>query len=166
MNINEVILKIKNFNNCELDEPKGIPKIFNNHILPEDLKEFFKICGGARLFIDNDFGIDIVSPDRFVLANPVIVKELCEYDISSDWYIIGDDRNGNYITIDLNKGRLGKCYDSHSDCHAIAGSCPVIANSFTELLIRIIETKGEGTCWYWYEDDFDSLGDAYDGENL
>lgn len=28
MNINEVILKIKNFNNCELDEPKGIPKIF------------------------------------------------------------------------------------------------------------------------------------------
>lgn len=34
----------------------------------------------------------------------------------------------------------------------------IVANSFTDLLNR----KGEGDSWYWYHDDFESLGDAYD----
>ncbi|NQF15601.1 SMI1/KNR4 family protein [Brevibacillus sp. HB1.3] len=166
MNIKEIIDEIKGFDNCIIHPSLGLPKIEYPHILPDDVKEFYELCGGIELFKDEDFGVDIVSPKKFELANPVIVKELCEYDISSNWFIIADDRNGDYLTIDLHKDRLGKCYDSHWDCHAIAGSCAVIANSFTDLLNRLIETKGEGTTWYWYEEDFESLGDAYDGTDL
>nr|WP_240949838.1 hypothetical protein [Psychrobacillus sp. BL-248-WT-3] len=35
--------------------------------------------------------------------------------------------------------------------------------SFTDLLNRILVSKGNGESWYWYIDEFESLGDAYDG---
>lgn len=42
------------------------------------------------------------------MANPVIVGELCEEDISSEWYIVCTDGKGEYLTIDLNEDRKGK----------------------------------------------------------
>ncbi|PGM59614.1 hypothetical protein [Bacillus sp. AFS053548] len=112
------------------------------------------------LFIDCDYGLIIVSPEEFVLANPDIIGEKAEYDISSSWYIIGCDRNNDYLTIDLSIQRLGKCYDSNVEVHGVVGSCPIIANSFMELLERLLTNKGEH--WYWLQDEFASLGDAYD----
>lgn len=162
MEIKRIVQQIEEFNNCIISPPTGLPRLDGNHILPEDVKEFYRICGGIKLFEDEDFGVDIVSPEEFILANPVIVNELCEYDISSNWYIIADDRNGDYLTIDLHRDRLGRCYDSHWDTHAVAGSCAIIANSFTELLSNLVKTRGQGTTWYWDEDDFEPLGDAYD----
>jgi antitoxin YokJ len=58
---------------------------------------------GLVLFENEEYPIHIVSPDEFILANPVIVGELCEEDISSNWYIIGNDGNDEYLTIDLDK---------------------------------------------------------------
>lgn len=164
--IKEIIEKIKSFDNCIIYPPNGIPQISTKHNLPKDVEEFYTICGGIELFTDADMGVNIVSPERFVLANPVIIRELCEYDISSDWYIIVDDRNGEYLTIDLDKDRNGKCYDSHLGCHGIVGNCTIIATSFIDLLERLIETEGEGMCWYWDEPEFIQLGDAYDEINL
>ncbi|MEC0127796.1 MULTISPECIES: SMI1/KNR4 family protein [Paenibacillus] len=162
MKIKTIVKQIEQFDDCMISPPIGLPRLSENHILPEDVKEFYQICGGIKLFEGKDFGVDIVSPEKFVLANPVIVNELCEYDISSNWYIIADDRNGDFLTIDLHKDRLGRCYDSHWDTHAVAGSCAIISNSFTELLSNLVETKGQGTTWFWDEDDFEPLGDAYD----
>ncbi len=54
----------------------------------------------------------LVSPDNFVLANPIIVEELCEEDISTNWFIIGNDGTDEYLTVNLNEDRLGSCYDS------------------------------------------------------
>ncbi|AWX57709.1 hypothetical protein AB432_022900 [Brevibacillus brevis] len=96
MNIKEMIDKIKGFDNCIIHPSIGLPKIEDPHILPDDVKEFYELCGGIELFKDEDFGVDIVSPN-------------------------------------------------------------------TDLMNRLIETKGEGITWYWYEEDFESLGDAYDG---
>lgn len=116
--------------------------------------------GGALLFEKADYSILIVPPQDFQLANPIIVGELCEEDISSDWYICATDRNGEYITIDLNPGRLGRCYDSFYDRHGVVGECSIIATSFTDLLERLIENRGRH--WYWLQEDFIPLGDAYD----
>ncbi|AFJ61907.1 conserved hypothetical protein, phage SPbeta [Bacillus velezensis YAU B9601-Y2] len=96
------------------------------------------------------------------MANPVIVGELCEEDISSEWYIVCTDGKGEYLTIDLNEDRKGKCYDSFFDRHGIVGETQVIATSFTDLIQRLLENKGEH--WYWLRDDFSTLGDAYDGD--
>lgn len=128
--------------------------------VPADVVEFYKLCGGAVLFVGSEYEIEIVRLEEFLLANPVIVGELCEEDISSQWYIIAKDLNNEYITIDTNSDRLGRCYDSFWDRHGVVGECSIIANSFCELVESILEYKGRG--YYWLDDDFVSLGDAYE----
>jgi hypothetical protein len=160
MEMQLLIDEIKNFPNCVIHSHSGFPVVEKGHELPNDLYEFFRLCGGMKLFFDFDYGITIVSPEEFVLANPVIIGEKAEYDISSSWYIIGRDNNNDYLTIDLSKPRLGRCYDSNWEIHGVAGSCPIIANTFTDLLERLVINKGKH--WYWLQDEFASLGDAYD----
>ncbi|EPZ37121.1 MULTISPECIES: SMI1/KNR4 family protein [Bacillales] len=160
MRIENLINKIKNLGDCVVYPPAGIPNVSTSHILPDDVYKFYELCGGALLFEKADYSILIVPPQDFQLANPIIVGELCEEDISSDWYICATDRNGEYITIDLNPGRLGRCYDSFYDRHGVVGECSIIATSFTDLLERLIENRGRH--WYWLQEDFIPLGDAYD----
>lgn len=160
-NINQLIKKVKSLPNCRVHEPRDLPIIdINKHILPDDLKEFYSLCGGLTLFENEEYQIHIVTPEEFVLANPVIVGELCEEDISSDWYIICNDGKNDYLTIDLSKERLGRCYDSFFDRHGLVGESQIIATSFTDLLENLIKNKGQ--YWYWLKSDFESLGDAYD----
>ncbi|WP_167280571.1 SMI1/KNR4 family protein [Paenibacillus lupini] len=159
--MNELIEDIKRIEDCKVLPPSNQPILFNyNHILPADLRRFYELCGGITLFESASYAMTIVQPNDFVLANPVIVGELCEYDRSSDWYVIGTDGSSQYITIDLSYGRCGKCYDSFYEVHGVAGSNAIIANSFTDLLRQLLESKGQYL--YWVEDDFEALGDAYD----
>jgi len=129
--------------------------------LPDDIKEFYNLCGGVSLYLSGESTANIVPPNEFILANPLIVGERCVNDITSNWYIVANDGNGDYLTIDLEKERLGRCYDSFWDSHGVVGECPIIANSFTEILERLIDNKGQH--WYWLSDGFEALGDAYDG---
>lgn len=158
--INQLITQIRTLPDCRVQEPTGLPQIDETkHILPDDIKEFYLLCGGAVLFENQDYPIYILPPEQFVLANPVIVGEICEEDLSSNWYIICNEGSGEYITVDLNPQRLGLIYDSFSDRHAVEGESQVIACSFTELLERLINNQGQ--YWFWLEDEFESLGDAY-----
>lgn len=161
MKIRELIEEIKNLPNCIVYPSKGLPKVESKHYLPEDIKEFYELCGGITLFENQSYIANIVSPDEFILANPIIVGELCEEDITSEWYIIANDGNGDYMTIDLNPERMGRCYDSYWDRHGVVGECDVIAITFTDLLQRLVKNSGQR--WYWLRDDFASMGDAYDG---
>lgn len=161
MKVKDLIELVKKMPDCEVYPPNGYPELLNkDHHLPDDLNEFYTLCGGLGLFLESDYPINIVTPQEFVLANPVIVKELCLDDISSEWYIIADDKNGQYITIDLSSERFGKCYDSFWDRHGLAGDSPIIASTFSDFLCNIIRNGGE--YWYWLKDNFKSLGDAYD----
>ena len=76
-------------------------------------------------------------------------------------YIICKDVDNNYITIDLSKERLGKCYDSFWDRHGVAGECAVVAKNFTELLWQLYINQGKSL--FWLNSDFVYIGDAYDG---
>lgn len=160
MDIRQLISNIRNNPNCTVYPPSGLPVVNEYHVLPDDLRTFYEICGGLRLFSKSDYPVSIVSSKDVALANPVIVGELYEDDISSTWYVIAKDGNGEHLTIDLSKERLGRCYDSFFDRHGVAGSCPIIARSFTDLLLRLFENKGQ--YWYWLQPDLVSLGDAYD----
>ncbi len=145
--------------NCRVSSSLGLPRTVG-HKLPPDLIRFYELCGGVLLFENKKYHFQIVPPNEFVLSNPVIVGELVEEDISSDWFIVGHDGNGDYISIDLHPKRLGKCYDSFWDRHGVVGECHVVARSFTEFLFQLIQNNGER--WYWLKEDFESLGDAYD----
>ena len=97
---------------------------------------------------------------KVVPANPLLVGEIIPEDISSTWYTIARDPQGNFLTVDLDRTRLGRCYDSFFDRHGIVGSCAVVASSFSDLLHRVWMNRGQ--YWYWLRDDHVSLGDAYD----
>ncbi|WP_420852123.1 SMI1/KNR4 family protein [Paenibacillus hamazuiensis] len=159
--IAEILELLGKEQDCTLFPPNNfLPEIEKNLVMPDDLKEFYKLCGGVRLFESQLYPITIVRPDEFVLANPVIVGERCEEDISANWYIIGKEGLSQFITINLRSEQNGRCYDSFVDRHGIVGECPIIAVSFTDLLERLLHNKGQR--WYWLNDTFDPLGDAYD----
>lgn len=160
MSVRDIIEKIKGIPDCLVLPPSGTPNIEDHLVLPEDVLEFYQLCGGIHLFQHAAYRVNIVQPQDFVLANPVIVGERCEEDISANWYIVATDGNGDYLTVDLELSRMGKCYDSFWDSHGVVGECRVIAFSFLELIERLIQNKGE--YWYWLEENFVSLGDAYD----
>lgn len=160
MTIKQLVTKIETLPNCIVYPSKGIPAIEEAYTLPDDIREFYDLCGGVSLFTSAENVVNIVPPDEFILANPVIVGERCEEDITADWYIVANDGNGDYLTVDLNKDRVGRCYDSFWDRHGVVGECAIIAISFTDLLERLVDNKGQR--WYWLRDGFNSLGDAYD----
>jgi hypothetical protein len=132
MSLSELIEQIRMTPDCSVSDPAGLPLISEGHVLPDDLREFYELCGGLSLFENaEDYRIAIVLPEQVVLANPLIVGDVSGYDdISLSWYIIAQDDNNEYLTIDLSKERLGRCYDSFYEIHAVRGSCPIIATSF------------------------------------
>lgn len=157
--------KIKNSDGCILLPPSGLPQVNGAQALPQDVEEFYRRCGGIKFFVGSVYSMEIVAPDKFKLSNPVILPEGWEADIpsddiSNDWYVVAEAGPEQRISIDLNRTRLGKCYDSFWDIHASPGDCPILAASFTELLERIY--RCQGGYWFWLADDFTSLGDAYD----
>ena len=121
---------------------------------------FYDLCGGAVLFESASYSVSIVTPQGVVPANPAIRGEVIKGDISEMWYILADDLNGDYFSIDLSKERLGCCYDSFWDRHAQAGDCKIVATSSTDFLMRMLDNKGQH--WYFLQPEFVSLGDAYD----
>lgn len=140
--------------------PSGMPNLEREHILPVDLREFYKSCGGVSLFKRQSYSYRILRPSEMVLANPILIGERAEYDITSSWYLLAKDHDNQFLTIDCSPTRLGRCYDSFIDRHGIVGGCPVVAISFSDLLERLFRTQGGYP--YWLRDDFISLGDAYD----
>lgn len=110
--IRDLIEKVRAKVDCEILPPAGLPMITDRHRLPEDVEEFYRLCGGIRYFVNSTYSTEIVSPAEFVLANPVILGQLYEEDISSDWYIVARAGPEQLVTIDLNSKRLGRCYDS------------------------------------------------------
>ena len=158
MEIRNLITQAQGNPNCIVYAAAGPPTTAPGS-LPDDLSRFYAMCGGIDLHRSGDYPISIVGPSEFVRAIPVIAGVEGEDDISYNWYIIA--RNGmQFVTIDCDDSRLGKCYDSFWDQHAIRGSVPIIALSFTELLKRLL--SGGGRHWYWLQGGFPSYGDAYD----
>lgn len=158
--VDNLLNLIGNTADCRLLAPSGLPTIEREHFFPDDLARFYALCGGAIIYESSAYCAAISPPKDLVLANPVIAGERGEHDISSSWYIVAYLPDLNYITIDLSNNRLGRCYDSSLGCHANPGYCPVIAKSFLDLLANL--HREGGTYWYWLEDDFAPLGDAYD----
>lgn len=156
--IRELIDTIAKTSGCLVQPPAGLPSA-EGYVLPDDLVSFYSQCGGISFFIGRENGITIVSPDEFTKANPVIAGVSDTGDLSDDWFIVARE-GGQYVSIDLNPDRLGKCYDSFWDRHAVAGSSTVIAESFTEFLQKIATHSGKE--WFWTSPGFKSLGDAYD----
>lgn len=160
MNIKEIIEMISKNPQCIVNPPKGLPNIPDGLELPADIKEFYSICGGIRMFDGEEFSIAILPPEDVMRSDPVILGFETGNFIADLWYVVADDENGGYVTVDLAPERFGRCYDSFHENHVFIGATPIIAMSFSEFLLKEYEMKGRNH--YWLEEDFEDLGDAYD----
>ncbi len=149
---------------CRLLSPAGHPRLGPGHVLPDDLREFYDRCGGATVRVGHPYGLDLRAPDQLVLSNSLVAGQeaVPAGDISESWYVVasGVGSGIDLISIDLHPDRLGRCYDSFWDVHASPGNCDVVATSFTDLLRRALLSEADS--WWWTEDPFEGLGDAYD----
>lgn len=174
LNIDEVIKQLRGNKRFKLKEPSGIPKVRDRHRLPEDVERFYTLCGGMECFWDypeeytsddaEPMPIRILSPEEVVHANLSKFGEEYEDDISSDWYLIADAYNGDYLSVDCGQKRNGWCYQSFWETYAHKGNSPIIAKSLTELLVHLLEYQGD--YFYWLDEDgavgtFAGYGDAY-----
>jgi antitoxin YokJ len=159
-----LVEKIRRTDGCRLMPSSGQPVLRPGDQLPPDLQEFYSKCGGAQFFEGADYAMYIVEPGRLVRTNPEVVRQECPDDITDSWYIVARSGGGERLSIDCSIERLGRCYDSFWDSHGIAGSCAIVALSFTELLRRLLAANGG--YWYWLDESFEGHGDAYDGVDL
>lgn len=63
MNIKGIIERVKNNIDCIVYPPNGLPKVAEGYELPEDMLEFYSICGGIGLYVNTE-GIEGVIDDR------------------------------------------------------------------------------------------------------
>jgi antitoxin YokJ len=156
-----LVNQIRSHPDCVVLPPSGLPTLLPGHILPADLRYFYEVTGGATLF-DSEPSPNIILPSEQVeLTSLAVLGDVLEGDISASWYALVFDGNGDYLSIDCHPERLGRCYDTFHETFASPGSTPIIATSFTELLVRLLQ--GGGRYQYWVAEGFQPLGDAYSG---
>jgi hypothetical protein len=158
--IHDLVDGLREDPNCTFAPPVGGPP--PSLAVPDDLREFYEICGGLVLFSDAPFAWEIVGPSGLVPTNLRVLGEQVEDDITSSWFVIAQEHGDSsaLISIDLRADRLGWCYDSDSEIHGLVGDSAILAFSFTELLNELIGAHGEYL--FWTQEQFVSKGDAYD----
>ena len=153
---------------CAVLPAAGQPNIDSAHVVPEDVRAFYDVCGGVTIGRGSEYEVRLVGPDECVLANNVIlgdtllrdlanrVPEELQRDASWDWYLIADLWNGDYLVIDAGQARNGACYDAHWETYmdTYHDRMPAIASALTSLLERLYANKGR--YWYWLEPGFES----------
>jgi hypothetical protein len=158
--IKKTIETIRAKRTCILHPPKNLTSQPLNSHLPADLVDFYNAYGSIEIGPDSDYPLFISSIDELTSSNLTILGETIDGDITSNWRVIARGRTDEYVSLDISPDRLGWCYDSFTDRHGVAGSCPILAMSFTEFLEKISLQKTERH--FWLEKNFHSHGDAYD----
>ena len=163
----DLLGSMSNHPQCLMESPAGIPAVQQGHLLPDDVQLFYRLCGGLTLVEGNDYLACIASPREVIQTNSWLFYGLTPEQLNEtkdepswSWYIIGHGDSGMYISIDLEPSRLGHCYYSFWDSHAVEGDAPVIAASFSDLLNRMWTSRGKS--FYEGDPEFRSLGDFYD----
>jgi hypothetical protein len=161
MDITAVLAELQHNPACLIHPPTGLPHVRSQHTLPPDVVAFYTICSGLTMFGKSDVPTEIVAPQDVRSANPVIAFTEEGYDdISDAWYIIARISNGDYVTMDCDPARLGRCYDSNHETYGLIGQTPIIAASLTDFIERTVAAGAEE--YYWLQPGFQSVGDAYD----
>ncbi len=161
MDVAALLDEIRRNPTCVIHSPVGLPYVRPQYTLPGDVVAFYTLCGGIDFFSTSGAPTCIVPPPQFVPANPVIAFTEEGYDdISDAWHLLAGISNGDYIVVDCDPTRLGRCYDGNHETYGLGGQTPIIAGSFSEFIERTLAV-GEGG-YYWAQPSFHALGDAYD----
>jgi hypothetical protein len=165
--LKKILELISKDNNCQIFEPNS--KLIIDRKIPDELDLFFKLTNGVSLFENESFGIKIIGKEEFISTNKYfypkddVIWEELDGDITNEWFLIGKNEElSQYISIDLTDNKRGNCYDSFLDTHGEEGMSEIVALNFTELLWKLYNSKGKGDSWYWIDNKFEKIGDAFD----
>ncbi|EKS1844531.1 hypothetical protein ACOZ06_000317 [Cronobacter muytjensii] len=141
--INDVV-KLVNPTQCNIMPPVEIPSFLS---LPDDLLYFYKNFSSVVFFPDSEYPFEIISPCDIKRSDFVVLGEDANDPETQEWYTLVKC-NDQLISIDLKKGKsFGCCFDSFWDIYGTINDDTLIAVSFTELVIKIINSKGNSLFW-------------------
>src|SRR5690348_8607799 len=95
INVESLIQIIAATPDCRVYPASGLPNLEEGHLLPADLYEFYRLCGGLVMFETECWTFTILPPHEVLLANPIIrvgmtdedvAASKAERDISWSWY--------------------------------------------------------------------------------
>jgi hypothetical protein len=159
--IDQLLGRAMSMADCVVRPPvDAAPRLHDGLSLPADLQEFYKKCGSVVLYVHSPYSVEILPLNEIRPINEVILGEEFPDDRSYRWVTLAGLPNADFVSIDLDADRLGCCYDSSQEVHGVIGSCAIVARSFADFFEAAL--NAEGGYWYWLEEGFASLGDAYD----
>jgi hypothetical protein len=134
------------------------------YALPDDLRAFFRRYDHVRLFVSNPtdwvyaFGpITALHPTWQDVFGPTAGPN---DQLAPDWLSVCDCGDGNFLALDLASGPdpVRNYIACDHKVFARPGYEPIVAQSFTELLERMLHEDGQTR--FWHTDGFVRYGDA------
>lgn len=158
--ITSLIAQIRSTPGWLLSPPNGLPVVPSTLELPPDLRRFYEVAGGSVVYGQRKCSpARIVAPEEFQRVDLAISGEEIVPGPFEYWFAIADVADGNYIAIDLHPDHQGLCYDCFHETFAIPGEVRIIADSFTDLLHRLLRHDEDSS--FWLEESFQPLGEAF-----
>jgi hypothetical protein len=132
--------------------------------VPAALLDFYGLCDGAQIVDGQDFS----APDgrRFRLAIPrlselqtvqksgFLLDNSPLYRASAQWWQVLDYGDSNWLALDATQEGDGRILDIFHETAGEVGRHSIVAQSFSEMLERVIGKPGV----YWLADDFEEYG--------
>jgi hypothetical protein len=151
--IREVLTTLRESNRVRIHPPAGQPKWPTGVVPPQEVAEFYALCGGIEFLDDEDqkyARYRILAPSKVTDIGTATCLEAATEPPLSEWFAIGEDDNSESAAIDVAPQRSGQCYDVFHETWADPASASIVATSFAEFLERLFR-RGKA---YWFDDDF------------
>lgn len=132
----------------------GQPRLPPGVSIPEELQQYFDLCGGLELFLDAEYPSTVYGPASFVQAHPVLLAPLTLSEIESNiprsepswnWHLIADAGTQNEsVVVHVDGPHAGRCYSGFWETYP--QDSPVLARSFATFLHALVMDEGQ-THW-------------------
>jgi hypothetical protein len=147
--IREVLHQLVSRSDCEVLPFSGMPALNQGDVLPEQLAEFYKLCGGIRIKRFNDcfYSWYVSKPTDFRAAVGVIHQgEMSDSERafwSAHWansfYVVAEtEGSGEVIVTSCGDRFRGLYFDGHRETFG-CDKMPVIAQSLAELIVLLVD---------------------------
>ncbi len=141
MSLIKIVDLIEN-SDCTTTPSTGLP----SNLVPDDLADFYKHYSSAVFYPKAQYSFTILAPE-FERSDFVVMNEDLDDPDSANWYALVKCED-QVISIDLTPGpKFGYCYDSFWDSYPTADESTLVAKSFTELVEKIINSRGSNLFW-------------------
>jgi antitoxin YokJ len=149
--IEELLEAISSDGRCVVKPSIGLPKINPSILLPQEIIDFYSLCGGIEFFTDEDYCCFINSPNDFTFANGVALRELSESDVldafgadhfSWSWYYFAHfDTLDDIIAVSVQGDDVLSCYDCYWSSYPNKNR--KISSSVSEMIEKIYLSGGK-----------------------